>query len=132
MIKRKWKHKNLPASIFSAVKGVIFVLKTEKNASLIFFIGIAVIISGMLLEVSGIELTIIVIISGSVFMCEIFNTVVENILDIIKPHHDPHVKILKDVTSAAVLITSLGAVIIGVIIFTPKIIHLVKSVKIFR
>jgi len=40
MIKRNWKHKNLKESFLGALRGIKFVLKTERNARIILFIGI--------------------------------------------------------------------------------------------
>ena len=123
MINKIWQHKNIKESFLGAVKGLGVVLKTERNARTIFIIGILVIISGFIFAVSFYKLTILIIVIMIVFICEVFNTMCENILDLIKPQTDPKIKILKDISSGAVLLSSLGAVIIGVLIFLPKIIQ---------
>jgi diacylglycerol kinase len=119
-----WKHKNIKESFLGALKGLKTVLKIERNARIIFFIGLIVIVLGFLFKLSLIEFAILIIVIIGVFVCEVFNTLVENILDIIQPQNDPQIKILKDISSAAVLLSSLGAGIIGLIIFLPKIIAL--------
>lgn len=60
---------------------------------------------------------------------ELFNSAVEQIIDYIKPEMHPKAKIIKDVAAGAVLVTAIIALIIGVIIFLPKIIYLISSLS---
>lgn len=108
-------------SFLGAFKGLATVIKTERNAKIIFIIGLIVITIGICINLSGDELAILILVTVGVFVCEVFNTLVENILDIIKPGYDTKVKILKDIASSSVLLSSLGALAIGLIIFLPKI-----------
>ena len=124
MINKVWQHKNMKESFLGSLHGLRIALQTERNAKAIFFIGILVIVAGFLFKISLYEFIIIVLVTVAVFACEIFNTLVENILDMIQPDTDPKIKVLKDISSAAVLIASAGATIIGIIIFLPKIINL--------
>ena len=124
MINKIWQHKNIKESFLGALEGLSVVLKTERNARIIFAIGIIAIIIGLILKVSPFEFMIVILVIVGVFICEVFNTLVENILDMVQPQTDPKIKILKDISSAAVLISSIGAVIIGFIIFLPKILAL--------
>jgi len=55
-----------------------------------------------------------------VFVSEVFNTLLENVFDYLKSENDPRIKILKDISSAAVLITCIEAIIIGFILLLPK------------
>jgi diacylglycerol kinase len=119
MIRKAWQHKNLKESFLGALKGVKVVFKIERNAKIIFFIGIIIIAIALLLKFTLNKLAILIIVVVNVFICEIFNSVVESILDIIKPEDDYNVKILKDMASAAVLIVCIGATIIGIILFIP-------------
>lgn len=121
MIKKIWQHRNIKESFLGAVSGLKVALKTERNAKIIFFIGAFVILAGFFFRVSSFEFMIIILVTTTVFTCEIFNTLVENILDMIHPKSDPKIKILKDISSAAVLLSSIGASIIGFIIFLPKL-----------
>ena len=58
---------------------------------------------------------------------EVWNTVVENIVDLVSPHYHPLAKKVKDMAAAAVLLTSVLSVIIGSIILIPKIFKLISS-----
>ena len=126
MINKIWQNKNMKESFLGSLHGLRIALATERNAKLIFFFGIIVISLGIILKVSLFEFMIIVLVTSSVLICEVFNTLVENILDMIQPETDPKIKILKDISSAAVLLSSLAAAVIGCIIFLPKITAIFK------
>ncbi|HIE36338.1 MAG TPA: diacylglycerol kinase family protein [Candidatus Omnitrophica bacterium] len=63
---------------------------------------------------------ILIIVINMVFVSEVFNTLLENVFDYLKSENDPRIKILKDISSAAVLITCIEAIIIGFILLLPK------------
>jgi diacylglycerol kinase len=54
-----------------------------------------------------------------VLVLEIINSIFERIVDVYKPRLNPYVRDIKDMMAAAVLIASLGAAIIGLMIFIP-------------
>ncbi len=122
MIDKIWQHKNMKESFIGALKGLAIVIKTERNAKTIFVIGIVTIVAGLCFNLSNAELSLLILVIVAVFVCEVFNTLVENILDIIHPDPSPKIKILKDIASSAVLLACIGAAGIGMIIFLPKII----------
>ena len=125
MINKIWQHKNMKESFLGALRGLEAVIKKERNAKIIFLIGIIVIIAGIYFNLSADEFAILIIVTVGVFICEVFNTLVENILDIINPRYDEKVKILKDISSSAVLLSSIGAIAIGILIFLPKILNII-------
>jgi len=126
MIRKSWKHKNLTESIIGAFRGLKIVFHAERNARIIIIIGLLVITAASLLEVRLRDFAILLIVIVSIFACETFNTLIEVILDMIQPQDDPHVKTLKDIASGVVLLACIVAIIIGVIIFWPKILPLLK------
>lgn len=56
-----------------------------------------------------------------VFLSEMLNTAIEFLSDVVSPELHPQIKKVKDVSAAAVLFAALGAVVIGCIVFLPKI-----------
>jgi len=82
------------------------------------------IIAGILLKISSTEWLFIVLCSMLVLMLELINTAVEYLCDTITTDFHPVIKIVKDISAAAVLISAAGSVITGLIIFLPKIIGL--------
>lgn len=127
MVKRPWKHSNLGQSLRGALSGIKVAFYTERYARILFFTGIFIISIGLILDVSALELTLLIIVIMGTCVCEIFNTLVENVLDILIPRNDTHVKTLKDMSSAAVFLASVGAVIVAEIILLPKIVLLWKN-----
>lgn len=110
-----------------ALNGILIVLSTQRNFIIHFCIFIIVIISGILLKISYYEFIAILLISTIVFSLEIMNTSIEKTLDYINKEYDDNIKIIKDISAGSVLLSAIFAVIIGLIIFLPKIIKFLNS-----
>ncbi len=65
------------------------------------------------------EKIILILTITLVITLELINSRIERILDIFQPNYDPKVKIIKDISAGAVLLASIGAAIIGILIFRP-------------
>jgi diacylglycerol kinase len=104
-----------------AFAGLFTFLFTEHNARIHLVAAVAVTIAGVLFNINVSEWLAIVIVTAMVWAAELFNTVVEKIMDHITPEYHPQVKIIKDLSAAAVLVTAIAALIAGLIIFIPKI-----------
>ncbi|MEK7107309.1 MAG: diacylglycerol kinase, partial [Patescibacteria group bacterium] len=78
-----------------------------------------------LLKVSKIEFVIIISMIGFVLVAELFNTALEELCDKFQPTHDPHVAKIKDLAAAAVSAAAIIAVIVGLVIFIPRVIILI-------
>lgn len=74
-----------------------------------------------LFEVKGTEIVIIIFAIMLVIVCELINTALEMTLDLFVKGYNPIAKTAKDIAAAAVFISAIGSVIIGIIIFCPKI-----------
>lgn len=104
-----------------AFYGIKILLKEEHNARLHFFALILVVMAGVIFKISLTEWISILIVSGMVISAEIFNSAIENISDFISPEKHDQIKKIKDLSAAAVLLGSLVAVIVGLLVFIPKI-----------
>lgn len=82
---------------------------------------IATLALGWFFSISKIEFLVVVIVIGFVLTAEIFNTALEELCDKFQPEHDPHIGKIKDLSAAAVLISSIAALIVGAIVFFPHI-----------
>lgn len=80
-----------------------------------------VLIFGLLLQLSAVEFMVLILTISSVLATETFNTALEELCDKFEPSHDPHIAKIKDLSAAAVLVTSLGALGVGIIMFAPHI-----------
>ncbi len=122
--KKKYSIKRLGKSFIYAINGIISAIKTEQNL-FIEFIGMLVnIFLIFYLKLSMIEICIIVLAITIVISLEMVNTSIEYAVDMSMPNIHPLAKISKDTASGAVLIASIGAVIVGMIIYLPKIMAL--------
>ena len=108
-----------------AIEGFISSFKTERNMKIHVLAMIMVIISGFILKLTKIEWCICIILIVIVISAELFNTAIETIVDMISPEKNEKAKLAKDISAAAVLVLAIGAVIVGALIFLPKIFHII-------
>ena len=117
----KQEYKKIINSFKYAIEGFVSSFKTERNMKIHILAMIIVVIAGIYLKLNLTEWCIIVFAIALVIGSELFNTAIETIVDMISPEKNPKAKLAKDISAAAVLALSIGAAIVGVIIFVPKI-----------
>lgn len=105
-----------------AWSGIKAVLRTEHNTWIHLTLTILAIAFGIILSINLWEWMALVIVVALVWMAELFNTCIEKIMDFLSAERHPKIKLIKDMAAAAVLITSIAAVIVGCLIFIPKLI----------
>ncbi len=103
-----------------AFNGIIFCLKTQHNFWVHLTAMIAVIVLGLILNVSKAEWLLLIFAMGLVLCLEIVNTAIEYIVDLLSPEHKKTAGLAKDLAAGAVLVGAITAALIGLIIFTPK------------
>ncbi len=108
-------------SIRYAWEGVNAFFESQHNAIIHLYFTIFVMIAAIFFRASDTELIALVIVAGFVWAAEIFNTAIEKMMDMVSPEKHPKVKFIKDVAAAAVLISAITAIIVGLVIFIPKI-----------
>lgn len=104
-----------------ALNGLKTLVREEPNAKIHLFVTVFVVIAGVVFQVSVIEWIAIVFAVGFVIALEAINTSIENISDFISPEKHNWIKKIKDVSAAGVLVAAITAVIVGFIVFIPKI-----------
>lgn len=104
-----------------AFSGILETIKKERNIKVHIFVMLLVIIAGLYFKISLIEWFICIILFSIVISGEIFNTAIENLVDLVCPEKNEKAKIIKDASAGGVLILAIGSAIIGLIIFVPKI-----------
>lgn len=122
---KKFDMKRLINGFKNALDGIITAFKTEQNLRIHILVMILVIVIGIILKISKIEWIICIILFGFVISLELINTAIENVVDLITIERKINAKIAKDVSAAAVLIAAVISVIIGLIIFVPKLLEIV-------
>ena len=104
-----------------AFNGLRILFHEEHNSRIHFFASVLVIIAALLFKLNTYEWIAIIFSIGFVITVEIINTAVENIADFLTTEQNNHIKKIKDLVAAAVLVSALTALTIGLIIFLPKI-----------
>jgi len=106
-------------SLKHALDGIIYAVSHEKNFRIEIMMAIFVIILMFIFKLKSWEVIVLILMIMWVLILELVNTVLERVADILKPRIHPYAHLIKDLMAAVVLISSVVAVIIGIIIFYP-------------
>lgn len=104
-----------------AFRGLKYALKNEQNFQIEILGALFVIILMFLFPTRALEKIALFIVIFAVLVIELINTIFERVVDMLKPRVHPYAQLVKDIMAAAVLLSSIGAVIVGAIIFWPYI-----------
>jgi undecaprenol kinase len=113
--------KSFSKSLKNAFRGLTYVIRHEKNFQNEIFVAILVIIAMIYFRVTSGEMIVLFFVIFWVLTFELFNTVMERVVDILKPRVHPYARLIKDLMAAAVLLSSLLAIVMGLIIFLPYV-----------
>lgn len=116
----------LKRSFVDAWRGIVYVFRKEQNFRIQVVIGLFILSTIVFLPLRPWEIVVLILLVMMVLTMEILNTTLENFSDLFKPRVHPYVGIIKDLMAGAVLITSLGALIIGLIILLPHFLSFFK------
>jgi len=111
-------------SFVYAWNGLKYSLLAERNFKIHLTITVMVIVSGIGFKISSTEWIAVFVCIALVLSMEMLNTVIEKLCDVVHPAESHQIKIIKDISAAAVLVGAIASVIIAFIIFLPKIIAL--------
>jgi diacylglycerol kinase (ATP) len=105
-----------------AFAGLKQFFQTQHNAIIHALATVGAVALGFLLSLTSAEWMFINIVIAMVWTAELFNTAIEALCDMVTLEKHPQIKFIKDVAAAAVLVSAIAAVVIGLIIFVPKIV----------
>lgn len=125
-MENKWKNPNFLAALKNSINGIKYTLKSGRNFKIQLVFAIIAIIAGIIFKISLLEWSIITILVFFVLFAEMINTVIETIVNMITNEYDENAKIAKDVSAGAVTFCAICSVIVGLIIFIPKLLELIK------
>ncbi len=114
----------LSKSFKYAYAGLKEAYKTEQTVWIYIPVAIFVILAGIYFKISTVEWIVIILILGIIYAMELMNTALEATVDLATKEFHPLAKRAKDTISAAVLVFAITSIIIGLIIFIPKIVAL--------
>lgn len=108
-------------SIRIALDGIRQVLHTQENARIHAVITFLVLLMAGLMGLSRLEWVLLLLVIGLVWTAEIFNTAVEKLVDMVSPEHNLSAKTVKDLSAGAVLVSVIVSILVGLLIFGPRI-----------
>jgi len=121
---------SLAESFYHAFNGVWLGLRTERNLRIHFALAVATALLAVVLRVDAIGCLALTLAVGLVLTVEFLNTSIEHLVDLAAERaYHVSAKAAKDTAAAAVLIASLSALLIGVIVFGPKLLSLVGLIR---
>jgi diacylglycerol kinase (ATP) len=104
-----------------AYRGMISAVRTQRNMRFHVVAAVVVLVASLLVGVSKLELAILVLTILVVFVTEMFNTAMEFVVDMVTSEYHPLAKLAKDVSAGAVLVSSIGAVLVGYLILADNL-----------
>lgn len=117
-------------SLYKSFKFAFDGLKTAilkgRNFRIQITIGLLAIILGFVFKFAYWEWLHLILIIILILILELLNTSLEAIVDLVSPEIQEKAKIAKDVAAATVLVASIGSIIIGVLLFLPKILKMLS------
>ncbi len=111
--------KKFHKSVSHAIDGLSYALKRERNFRIELVIAAAVLFLIFIFKVKNWEAIVLILMILGVLVAELTNTVLERIVDMLKPKIHPYARLIKDIMAAVVLLTSIVAAVVGIIIFYP-------------
>ena len=108
---------SLPGAFKFAFSGIVETAKNERTFRIELIIGVLALIASALLQLQPIEWALIIVLIVLVLVLELINSALERLVDLATHDEHPLAKYTKDAAAAAVLVASIGAAIVGAIIF---------------
>lgn len=105
------------------MNGVRIVWREEQNMRIELAMGLLAIILGVVLGFSTIELSIVILLIGSILAAECANSALERIVDILKPRVSEYVRVVKDIVAAMMLVLVITSLFVAFLLYLPKILN---------
>jgi diacylglycerol kinase len=104
-----------------ALQGIYVATREQLNIKIHFLAVIVVTAAGLFFHITAYEWCLIVICFGIVLTAELFNSAIENLVDLVSPGHHHLAGKVKDIAAGAVLISAIATVIVSLLIFVKYI-----------
>ncbi|MEJ7842040.1 MAG: diacylglycerol kinase [Rubrobacter sp.] len=104
-----------------AYRGVVSAVRTQRNMRFHVLAAVGVLVLSLLVGVSELELAVLVLTILMVFVTEMLNTAMEFVVDLVTTEYHPLAKLAKDISAGAVLVSSVGAVLVGYLVLADDL-----------
>ena len=103
-----------------AFSGLWFVLKHEHNFRIHLLAAVVAVLAGFYFDISTYEWLAIILVITLVLSLEMVNSAIEKLADVVSPEKNEQIKVIKDMTAAAVLLAAMASLVVAALIFIPK------------
>lgn len=121
------KPDNWIGSLNCAIDGILWAVKSERHLRYHFLAALVVLFLALFFKVTALEFFLLVLAALLVIFAELMNTAIEAVVDLVTDEYHELAKRAKDIAAGAVLVTSVGAVILGYLILSGYIFPLFDS-----
>lgn len=104
-----------------AFEGIVYVLRTQRNMQIHFAVAVFVLVMGLVLDLTRLELVAVMAAVALVLVAEMMNTAIEAAIDAVVITYHPLVKIAKDVAAGAVLIATVNGLAVAYFVFYDRL-----------
>lgn len=111
-------------SFADALNGILYAIRSEKHMKFHLLATILVVAAGWFFDISFTEWCAVILCIGGVITAEVFNTAFEQLVNLVSPQYNVVAGRVKDLAAGAVLVFSISALVVGLIVFVPKIISI--------
>jgi diacylglycerol kinase (ATP) len=113
-------------SFVYAFAGLAYCFRTQRNFRVHIALGIVAVLAGLVLGLSWAEWALVATVIVLVLAAEMVNTMVEALVDLVTQQYHPLAKVAKDVSAGVVLLTAIGAAVVGLLIYLPKVLQAIR------
>ena len=121
------KPKNWIESLNCAIEGILWAVKSERHLRYHFVAALAVLLLALFYRVTALEFFLLVLAAVLVIFAELINTAIEKAVDLVTDEYHELAKLAKDIAAGAVLVTSVGAAVLGYLVLSGHIFPLFDS-----
>ena len=111
----------------NAARGLLSAYQTEKNLKIHTAIGFFAVLLAVLLGISRVEWALLTLTISAVFASEFINTALEHVVNLASPRYHDLARKAKDISAAAVLIVVCASIVIGGLLFFPRLLPLMAA-----
>jgi diacylglycerol kinase len=109
-----------------ALEGLVYLVRTQRNFRIHLLVAIAAAASGVAAGLSTVEWAVLTVTIALVIMTEGLNTGIELAVSLASPERRPEAKAAKDIAAGAVLVAAIASVGVGLALFGPRVIALMR------
>lgn len=113
------KNKSFLQSLHHAYNGIKELLKNERNMRIHIAMTVLVVTCSIVFGLTALEKAVVISLCAIVISAELINTAIENAVNLSTAVFNMYARRAKDAAAAAVLVVSIGAAVVGLIIFVP-------------